>query len=313
MVGFTAKHVLCVVLVAAVILADVYSRFNNGAGANHDSNDDDDDDSDNEGFNIFDLFDRARSPSTGGPSTSPFQGPKRSVNISSDLREAVRSGDFNQVAALLNENNDVSGLAKGFRFSPQDRGMDLARTPERLRDGDVVTMKGVSKSGLDTGQARKLARIVAKSIFPGQGALSQDLEFDHYDDWTCTSILCRMIRFLSSQYTGALMASLLAMPEAEPFSVEPSDSRTEIPSSLKNMVEGPSVLAFFDDLKTTVHGFNLQEAWTIKPLLGGKEVMSVLEMERGGPELGKAMEHGMNWQLANPEGTKEQLAEYLKE
>ncbi|GMH37929.1 hypothetical protein BSKO_05813 [Bryopsis sp. KO-2023] len=115
---------------------------------------------------------------------------------------------------------------------------------------------------------------------------------------------------------GALMAPLLAMSEAEPFSVEPSDSRTEIPPSLKNMVEGPNVwenrLAFFDDLKTTVHGFNLQEAWAIKPLLGGKEVMSVLEMEKGGPQLGKAMEHGMNWQLANPEGTKEQLAEYLK-
>ncbi|GMH37927.1 hypothetical protein BSKO_05811 [Bryopsis sp. KO-2023] len=202
MIGLATKHVLCVVLVAAVIVADVDSRnFNDGAadrGLLRKEGKPKEKGKNKKRKGSGPLRREERPPflegpseleQPGNPSNAPpgdprpdkprnppsppsKSGRRRSGNISSDLREAVRSGDFNRVAALLNENNDVSGLAKGFTFSPQDRGIDLARTPERLRDGDVVTMKGIAKSALDTGQARKLARIVAKSIFPGQGELT---------------------------------------------------------------------------------------------------------------------------------------------
>ena len=55
----------------------------------------------------------------------------------------------------------------------------------------------------------------------------------------------------------------------------------------------------------------LAEAWSIKPLLSGKEVMSSLGMSSGGPMLGVAMNRLMEWQLENPCASKEDCNQWL--
>lgn len=41
--------------------------------------------------------------------------------------------------------------------------------------------------------------------------------------------------------------------------------------------------------------------------------MSLLGLQKPGPELGKAMAAAVEWQLANPQGTLEQCQEHVKQ
>ena len=59
------------------------------------------------------------------------------------------------------------------------------------------------------------------------------------------------------------------------------------------------------EFRVAVEAAGLGEAWTIKPLLSGKDIMEHLGMKSGGPVLGKAMSRLMDWQLENPEGDKD--------
>jgi len=68
-----------------------------------------------------------------------------------------------------------------------------------------------------------------------------------------------------------------------------------------------------NDLFAAVHAFGLQDCWQWKPLLDGKEAMSVLGMKKAGPQLGKVLTAAMDWQLAHPQGSKEECIEHLKQ
>jgi len=53
----------------------------------------------------------------------------------------------------------------------------------------------------------------------------------------------------------------------------------------------------------------LDKAWQIKPLINGKELMSVLNAR--GPIIGKAVGEMVNWQLAHPDGSVEECKAFL--
>lgn len=63
--------------------------------------------------------------------------------------------------------------------------------------------------------------------------------------------------------------------------------------------------------KTVVVRMNLDECWKTKPLLNGKDLIRLLELERG-PEVGVYMEEQIKWVLTNPKGTLEELRTHLK-
>jgi tRNA nucleotidyltransferase (CCA-adding enzyme) len=56
---------------------------------------------------------------------------------------------------------------------------------------------------------------------------------------------------------------------------------------------------------------NLDECWKIKPLMNGKDLIRLLELDRG-PEVGVYMQEQVKWVLTNPEGTIEVLHGHLK-
>ncbi|KAK6332419.1 CCA tRNA nucleotidyltransferase, mitochondrial, variant 2 [Orbilia brochopaga] len=60
-----------------------------------------------------------------------------------------------------------------------------------------------------------------------------------------------------------------------------------------------------------VDKLGLADAWDLKPLLTGTEVQAVLERKAGRWMKG-ALERVIDWQLSNPEGTKEEAREFVK-
>lgn len=60
-----------------------------------------------------------------------------------------------------------------------------------------------------------------------------------------------------------------------------------------------------------VYAQQLENCDDLKPMINGKELVSLLKM-KGGPWLGKINDRAIIWQLDNPAGTSEQLLEYLK-
>ena len=61
-----------------------------------------------------------------------------------------------------------------------------------------------------------------------------------------------------------------------------------------------------------VHVYQLEEAWTMKPLFDCKSIGSELGI-RQGPQIGVVIEQAIRWQLRNPRGSKQELMKFLKE
>ena len=66
-----------------------------------------------------------------------------------------------------------------------------------------------------------------------------------------------------------------------------------------------------DFFQMIVVKMNLDGCWKTKPLMNGKELIRVLELNRG-PEVGVYMEEQVKWILTNPKGTIEELHGHLK-
>ena len=62
---------------------------------------------------------------------------------------------------------------------------------------------------------------------------------------------------------------------------------------------------------TILEGLKLDQIWTMKPLLNGKEAIQFLGL-KGGPEVGVYTQELIQWMLMNPKGTVEEAKGFLK-
>jgi len=58
--------------------------------------------------------------------------------------------------------------------------------------------------------------------------------------------------------------------------------------------------------------YDLDKCWNIHPLINGKELFSLLHIQKG-PVVGTYLDEQMKWMLQYPDGNKEDCIEYLKE
>jgi len=147
------------------------------------------------------------------------------------------------------------------------------------------------------------------------------------DDHALRVALGGAIRKLKQHWRlGVVLASLLSMRGAAPLSeaaAQASGLGTPLDSSGGGSGEAH---AGTHELSAAAHGarvesaravlsavaaFGLEDCWQWKPLLDGKQVMSLLGL-KGGPALGRAVADVMDWQLAHPGGSVEQVTEHLK-
>jgi tRNA nucleotidyltransferase/poly(A) polymerase len=152
--------------------------------------------------------------------------------------------------------------------------------------------------------------------------------------------LGRCIRDLKSLWKlGTILAALLPAPEARPLGVDPAEAaagvaeaavaKAELGSALTNSsadgVDGggfssPTTSSYAvstrlevcKELVAAAEAFGIADCWQWKPLMDGKQVMAAVEMKQGGPALGKLMDKIVDWQLANPNGSKDECEAWLK-
>ncbi|GMH38072.1 hypothetical protein BSKO_05956 [Bryopsis sp. KO-2023] len=115
-------------------------------------------------------------------------------DIGSDVTEALKAAvlnmDINCAGDILSESGDIWGLAKGFRFDPEKKNELLAKTEDRNEDPDVIVMKAISKSALDTRDAAKLAAVMVVSTLDRRDdALEKALQGDLSDLELMSAIL----------------------------------------------------------------------------------------------------------------------------
>jgi tRNA nucleotidyltransferase/poly(A) polymerase len=149
--------------------------------------------------------------------------------------------------------------------------------------------------------------------------------------------LGRCIRDLKSLWkVGTVLAALLPAPEARPLGVDPAEAaagvaeaavaEAELGSSLTNSADGSgaggslstsshvvaSRLEVCKELVAAAEAFGIADCWQWKPLMDGKQVMAAVGMKQGGPALGKLTDKVVDWQLGNPQGSKDECETWLK-
>ncbi|XP_031394580.1 tRNA nucleotidyltransferase cca2 isoform X2 [Punica granatum] len=69
----------------------------------------------------------------------------------------------------------------------------------------------------------------------------------------------------------------------------------------------------FKVVEDAIFRLGLEKVWEAKPLLNGKEIMSVLQLKAGGPLVREWQQRILAWQLANPSGTAEECLDWMRE
>lgn len=86
-------------------------------------------------------------------------------------------------------------------------------------------------------------------------------------------------------------------------------------AALKSIREGSEVegtLVKYGNLVDAIVGHGVDNAWSVKPLVNGKEIMGALKA-KSGKWLAPLLNDVVVWQFTYPEGTKEQCLEYVIE
>ncbi|KAL8271571.1 hypothetical protein Esti_004477 [Eimeria stiedai] len=81
---------------------------------------------------------------------------------------------------------------------------------------------------------------------------------------------------------------------------------------LKRQAEAKETLQRLLHLRSRIEALSLQDAWSLQPLLNGKQITTILP-RASGPKLGEVIEAQRAWQLANPAGSADDCMQHLKD
>ncbi|KAK1275469.1 hypothetical protein QJS04_geneDACA001839 [Acorus gramineus] len=60
-----------------------------------------------------------------------------------------------------------------------------------------------------------------------------------------------------------------------------------------------------------INKMGLKDVWKLKPLLNGNDIMKILQLKNGGPQIREWQQKVLKWQLAHPDGTAEECEEWI--
>lgn len=72
-------------------------------------------------------------------------------------------------------------------------------------------------------------------------------------------------------------------------------------------------IVLFNQVEDAVNTQGLDKIWEVKPLVNGKEIMSILQLKTGGPLVREWVEKLLEWQLAHPSGSAEECIEWMRQ
>ncbi|KAK6116657.1 hypothetical protein DH2020_049591 [Rehmannia glutinosa] len=107
------------------------------------------------------------------------------------------------------------------------------------------------------------------------------------------------LREIKEFWHAALVLSLLLYPE----DIGLSKSSSVEDAELNNRRD------LYNRIENAILEMGLEKVWDLKPLVNGKEIMSILQINSGGPIQQKLLE----WQLAHPSGSAEECIDWMRQ
>ncbi|KAI3906134.1 hypothetical protein MKW92_021335 [Papaver armeniacum] len=112
-----------------------------------------------------------------------------------------------------------------------------------------------------------------------------------------------LLREIKSLWRVALLISTLLYPI--------DFDRAEVSPEKQNELEKRRNL--FTTVETAIMKLGLENVWEMKPLVNGKDIMTVLQLKTGGPQVKEWQQKSLEWQLADPSRTSEQCIDWMRE
>ncbi|KAE9465521.1 hypothetical protein C3L33_02571, partial [Rhododendron williamsianum] len=69
----------------------------------------------------------------------------------------------------------------------------------------------------------------------------------------------------------------------------------------------------FKIVENAITDLGLEKVWEMKPLVNGKDIMSILQLKAGGPLVREWQQKLLQWQLAHPSGTSEECLDWMRQ
>ncbi|KAA8546308.1 hypothetical protein F0562_002953 [Nyssa sinensis] len=112
-----------------------------------------------------------------------------------------------------------------------------------------------------------------------------------------------LLREIKDFWRVALLVSVLLYPTAIDWSIDSSDKHFELDKRRE----------LFKTVENSVMKLDLDRIWEMKPLVNGKDIMSVLQLKTGGPIVKEWQQKLLEWQLAHPSGTAEECVDWMRQ
>ncbi|KAI3899673.1 hypothetical protein MKW92_022324 [Papaver armeniacum] len=116
----------------------------------------------------------------------------------------------------------------------------------------------------------------------------------------CAGLLLREIK---SFWRVALLISTLSYPVDFDRAEVSEDKQLEL-GLRRNL---------FTTVGSAIVRLGLENVWEMKPLVNGREIMTVLQLKTGGPQVSEWQQKSLEWQLADPNRTSEQCLDWMQE
>ncbi|XP_020554865.1 putative CCA tRNA nucleotidyltransferase 2 isoform X2 [Sesamum indicum] len=112
-----------------------------------------------------------------------------------------------------------------------------------------------------------------------------------------------LLREIKEFWRASLLLSLLLYPDDIGSSTNLSNEDTD----LKERRE------LFHRVENTIMEMGLEKVWELKPLVNGKDIMSMLQLKSGGPIVKEWQQKLLEWQLAHPSGSADGCIEWMRQ
>ncbi|GMP48033.1 hypothetical protein CsSME_00015533 [Camellia sinensis var. sinensis] len=112
-----------------------------------------------------------------------------------------------------------------------------------------------------------------------------------------------LLREIKDFWRVALLVSMFLYPTNIDVTTDSSDEQFKLEKRAES----------FKMIENAITELGLEKVWEMKPLVNGKEIMSVLQLKTGGPLVKEWQQKLLEWQLAHPSGTTEECLDWMKQ
>ncbi|GER27513.1 CCA-adding enzyme [Striga asiatica] len=112
-----------------------------------------------------------------------------------------------------------------------------------------------------------------------------------------------LLREIKEFWRAALVLSLLLYPADIGLSENLSVEYTELNERIE----------IYNSIEKAILEMGLEKVWDLKPLVNGKDIMSVLELKTGGPVVKEWQQKLLQWQLAHPSVSADECIDWMRQ